>query len=305
MCKKVNRLFPILMLCYIGGSYLISYLLHGRSTPIWFSLIESQLLILVPVILFVLYQKINIVKCLPYKMLKPLDALLALLFGYSLIPLMMLLNYISMLFSTNKVQEMTGALMEYPFLVQIFFVAVIPAFVEEFVFRGVFYHSYRKNGILGAALLSGFIFGIVHLNINQFVYAFVLGAILALLVEATGSMLTSMIAHFAINTYSIITLQMVPDSLKNSENANSAIQYMNVQTTIMMICILAIFALAFGLIAFVIYKNLAKRNNRWNYITNEISKGIKQQNGEKFATIPLIVTLLLCIGFMIYMEYFN
>ena len=305
MCKKVNRLFPILMLCYIGGSYLISYLLHGRSTPIWFSLIESQLLILVPVILFVLYQKINIVKCLPYKMLKPLDALLALLFGYSLIPLMMLLNYISMLFSTNKVQEMTGALMEYPFLVQIFFVAVIPAFVEEFVFRGVFYHSYRKNGILGAALLSGFIFGIVHLNINQFVYAFVLGAIFALLVEATGSMLTSMIAHFAINTYSIITLQMVPDSLKNSENANSAIQYMNVQTTIMMICILAIFALAFGLIAFVIYKNLAKRNNRWNYITNEISKGVKQQNGEKFATIPLIVTLLLCIGFMIYMEYFN
>ena len=305
MCKKVNRLFPILMLCYIGGSYLISYLLHGRSTPIWFSLIESQLLILVPVIFFVLYQKINIVKCLPYKMLKPLDALLALLFGYSLIPLMMLLNYISMLFSTNKVQEMTGALMEYPFLVQIFFVAVIPAFVEEFVFRGVFYHSYRKNGILGAALLSGFIFGIVHLNINQFVYAFVLGAILALLVEATGSMLTSMIAHFAINTYSIITLQMVPDSLKNSENANSAIQYMNVQTTIMMICILAIFALAFGLIAFVIYKNLAKRNNRWNYITNEISKGIKQQNGEKFATIPLIMTLLLCIGFMIYMEYFN
>jgi len=305
MCKKVNRLFPILMLCYIGGVYLISYLLHGRSTPIWFSLIESQLLILVPVIFFVLYQKINIVKCLPYKMLKPLDALLALLFGYSLIPLMMLLNYISMLFSTNKVQEMTGALMEYPFLVQIFFVAVIPAFVEEFVFRGVFYHSYRKNGILGAALLSGFIFGIVHLNINQFVYAFVLGAILALLVEATGSMLTSMIAHFAINTYSIITLQMVPDSLKNSENANSAIQYMNVQTTIMMICILAIFALAFGLIAFVIYKNLAKRNNRWNYITNEISKGIKQQNGEKFATIPLIMTLLLCIGFMIYMEYFN
>jgi len=305
MCKKVNRLFPILMLCYIGGVYLISYLLHGRSTPIWFSLIESQLLILVPVLLFVLYEKINIAKCLPYKLLKPLDALLALFFGYSLIPLMILLNYVSMLFSTNKIQEATSALMEYPFLMQIFFIAVIPAFVEEFVFRGIFYHSYRKNGILGAALLSGFVFGIVHLNINQFVYAFVLGVIFALLVEATGSMVTSMIAHFAINTYSIIILQLVPDSLKNSANANSVIQSMSLPTIIMTICLLAMFAVAFGIVAFVIYKYLAKRNNRWNYITNELSKGIKPQNGEKFVTIPLIVTLLLCIGFMIYSEYFN
>jgi len=305
MCKKVNRLFPLLMICYIGGSYLISYLSHGISTPLWFSLIESQLLILIPVILFASFQKINATKCLPYKLLKPLDALLALLFGYSLIPLMLLLNYISMLFSTNKIQEVTSSLMEYPFLMQIFFIAIIPAFVEEFVFRGIFYHSYRKNGILGAALLSGFIFGIVHLNINQFVYAFVLGAIFALLVEATGSMLSSMIAHFAINTYSIIIMQMLPDSLKNSENANSTIQAMSLQTTIATICVIAIFAFAFGLIAFVIYKNLAKRNKRWNYITGEISKGIKPQNGEKFATIPLIVTLFLCIGYMMYMEYFH
>jgi len=305
MCKKVNRLFPILMLCYIGGAYLISYLLHGKSTPIWFSLIESQLLILVPVILFVLFQKINVAKCLPYKRLRPLDALLALLFGYSLIPIMMLLNYISMLFSTNKIQEATSALMKYPFLIQIFFIAIVPAFIEEFVFRGIFYHSYRKNGILGAALLSGFIFGIVHLNINQFIYAFVLGVIFALLVEATGSMLTSMIAHFAINTYSIIIMQMVPDSLKNSTNANSVIKAMSLPTMVMTICILAIFAVNFGIIAFVIYKNLAKRNNRWNYITGEISKGLKPQNEEKFVTIPLILTLLVCISFMIYMEYFN
>jgi len=304
MCKKVNRLFPVLMLCYIGGSYLISYLLHGRSTPIWFSLIESQLLILVPVILFVLFQKINVAKCLPYKILKPLDALLALLFGYSLIPLMILLNYVSLLFSTNKIQEATSALMEYPFFMQLFFIAVIPAFVEEFVFRGIFYHSYRKNGILGAAILSGFIFGVVHLNINQFVYAFVLGVIFTLLVEATGSMLTSMIAHFAINSYSIMIIQLIPDSLKNSANANSVMQSMTLQTTIMTICLLAIFAFAFGLVAFIIYKHLAKRNNRWNYITKEISKGIKPQNGEKFATIPLIVTLLLCVGYMLYMEYF-
>lgn len=304
MCKKINRFFPLLILCYIGGTYLISYYLHGKIVPTWFSLIESQLLIIIPVLCFVVFQKINIIKCLPYKPLKPMDALLALLFGYSLIPLMLLLNYISMLFSTNKIQQVTSGLMEYPFLVQLFFIAVIPAFVEEFVFRGIFYHSYRKNGIFGAAILSGFIFGIVHLNINQFVYACVLGIIFALLVEATGSMFASMIAHFAINSYSIIMMQIVPDSLKNSEEAKSVLQTMNVQAIIMTIFVFGIFAVAFGLIAFVIYRSLAKRNNRWDYIRNQISKGIRSQNGEKFVTNPLIITLVLCIGLMIFLEYF-
>ena len=53
----------------------------------------------------------------------------------------------------------------------------------------------------GAALMSGLLFGCFHLNINQALYAFVMGIVFAYMVEATGSLWSSVIAHFAVNTY--------------------------------------------------------------------------------------------------------
>ena len=57
--------------------------------------------------------------------------------------------------------------------------------------------------------MSGLVFGLFHLNINQFCYAFVIGVVFAFLVEATGSIWSSVLAHFAINTYSITIIQLL------------------------------------------------------------------------------------------------
>ena len=57
--------------------------------------------------------------------------------------------------------------------------------------------------------MSGLVFGLFHLNINQFCYAFVIGVVFAFLVEATGSIWSSVLAHFAINTYSIKIIQLL------------------------------------------------------------------------------------------------
>ena len=35
------------------------------------------------------------------------------------------------------------------------YIAMVPALAEEFLFRGIFYHSYRPSGIWKAALVSG------------------------------------------------------------------------------------------------------------------------------------------------------
>jgi hypothetical protein len=181
--------------------------------------------------------------------------------------------------------------------------AVIPACIEEFVFRGIFYHSYRKSGILGAALLSGVLFGMLHLNINQFIYAFFIGIIFALLVEATGSMFSSMLAHFAINTYSIIVLKLVPDHLTENVNAeeilNTAGPYIHVTTII----ILGIFAAGFGTLTDVLYKKLAQRAGRWDHIRTELKKGFRLPGAERFITIPLVIAMIFAVGMMIYLEY--
>ena len=114
-----------------------------------------------------------------------------------------------MLFSTNYLEEGTTTLLTYPFAMQVILLAVIPPLVEELIFRGIFFGSYRKAGMTGAALMSGLLFGCFHLNINQALYAFVIGIVFAYMVEATGSLWSSVIAHFAVNTYSIGIVQIL------------------------------------------------------------------------------------------------
>ena len=64
--------------------------------------------------------------------------------------------------------------------------------------------------MLPAILLTGFLFGCMHMNLNQFIYAFALGIYLAFLVEATGSIFSSMIAHFTLNATSVVMSFLLP-----------------------------------------------------------------------------------------------
>lgn len=81
--------------------------------------------------------------------------------------------------------------------------AIVPAIVEEFALRGVLLQSLRKYGDAFAVLASAILFGIMHGNMTQAPFAFILGAVLAILVIMTGSLWTSMAIHLINNTYSV------------------------------------------------------------------------------------------------------
>ena len=99
-------------------------------------------------------------------------------------------------FVDNTSAELATTMGQENLFLNILFVALLPAFVEEFVFRGVFYQTYRKSSMKAALVLSGLLFGCMHMNFNQFLYTFVFGMILVFMMEATGSIVTSMICHF-------------------------------------------------------------------------------------------------------------
>lgn len=76
----------------------------------------------------------------------------------------------------------------------------IAPFVEEFFFRGFLFASMRNGlGVWGGALLSGAIFGAVHLKPQFFVPLAVLGVALALLYQRTGSIWPCIVMHAANN----------------------------------------------------------------------------------------------------------
>lgn len=310
MCKRINRFIPALFVSSIVLTILAGTVIAvtGVNIPLWGSYFISQAIVLLPALIYVAVHKINIIACMPYRKLRISDGLLSLLIGYTLIPLMLFINSVSGLFSTNYVQGSVQELVAYPFWLQLLIIAVLPACVEEFVFRGLIYHSYRKNGILGAAVLSGLVFGLMHLNINQLSYAAVMGIIFALLVEATGSMYSSMLAHFAANSYSVILMQLVSMTSNGSELLEQSAQaaegsMSSMPVIIAQLVMLGLVAAGFLGIAYLLFKKIAVRNGRWEYLKEQLHKGFKPQNGERFITPPLIATVAAALVYMLYIEF--
>ena len=82
--------------------------------------------------------------------------------------------------------------------------AIVPAFTEEIALRGVVMGSLRKYGDAFAVVFSAMLFGLMHGNMSQAPFSFLLGLVMGYLVLKTGSLWTSIGIHVLNNTYAVI-----------------------------------------------------------------------------------------------------
>ena len=83
-------------------------------------------------------------------------------------------------------------------------ICLLAPVAEELLFRAVIFRRMRAfAGYTAAALVSAAIFGVVHMDLVTGLCAFVIGVVMAMLYEYTGSIFTSMFFHFGFNFYSI------------------------------------------------------------------------------------------------------
>jgi len=182
-------------------------LLRSFSISLPVQLIISELTILIPGFLFLLIHNCDLTEWLSLRKMKWSSVGLTVLFTYLLMPLISFVNVFSQLFDSNTVLGMSDEIVSMPVILMIFIMGVFGPFCEEFVFRGIIFSGYRKTGrLLGTLVLSSLLFGLMHMNFNQFCYAFVLGVCFALLMEATGSLWSSVIGHVIVNTHNVIML---------------------------------------------------------------------------------------------------
>lgn len=78
--------------------------------------------------------------------------------------------------------------------------SILAPVVEELVFRGILLERLRPFGDMAAILISGFAFGLFHMNLYQFFYATALGLVFAGVVLKTGRLWHSMLLHAIVNT---------------------------------------------------------------------------------------------------------
>jgi len=134
--------------------------------------------------------------------------------GILVVMLGAVLNYITVIISSflpisdevlNQHEETYSAMGEgSPMLVLLAVVALAPI-VEELVFRALAFGTMRKVMPLGAAIaISALVFGISHGTAISFVYATVLGALLAYFYEISGSFWVPVLLHFGFNFGSLL-----------------------------------------------------------------------------------------------------
>lgn len=99
-----------------------------------------------------------------------------------------------------------SSMTEYPvwlLFVNIIFTAVLPAIGEEVSHRGMLLRSMKGFGFWKSILISGLLFGLLHLNIEQFFYATIIGIFLGFITSICGSIWPAVIIHFMNNALSV------------------------------------------------------------------------------------------------------
>ncbi len=89
-------------------------------------------------------------------------------------------------------------------LINVLYVAAIPALVEELAFRGIALGVLRKYGDRFAVIASSVLFGLLHGNLIQIPFAFCVGLIMAYTVVRTGNIVPAIIIHFINNAMSCL-----------------------------------------------------------------------------------------------------
>ena len=91
--------------------------------------------------------------------------------------------------------------------------ALVPAIFEELLFRKWILNSSKRYGNLFAVVFSAVLFGIYHFNINQGIFAFLVGLLFGTIAVYTGGIKYTCLLHFLNNGFGCLQMILGTDSM--------------------------------------------------------------------------------------------
>lgn len=298
--KKANGLFLVLVLLFAGAELLITFtpLRDILTANLFLNLIFSELVLLLPALLWLLFMRTRPVGFCRIRRVKPGTVLMTVLFTLLCDPLITLFNAVSLLFVDNTVLGFLPSMSALPFPVLFFAMAVFGPFVEEFVFRGILYHSYAGEGnLIAAGILTAVLFGCQHMNFNQAAYAIIMGALAVLLLEASGSMLMTFVFHMLLNAGSVIMVRLLlfmpGETLEAAMETAGKTSAADILLTISMYLFLAVVCTPLAMCVLYWIAGHEDRRNELRAMWDSRKQKVK------LITIPLAAAVLVCLGMMV------
>lgn len=303
---KTNALFAFMIVFYLLSAYVIAIL--PVSIPEGFMQVIPELILLIPCLMYIFWMKPDTVKDISYAPVSVGTVFKVILITYLLMPMMMFINGVSSMFVENNVVTALEKIAEQPLWLKVVNMAVIPAVVEEFIFRGLIFHGLKRRNPFWAIIISAFLFGLMHMNINQFLYAFAMGVFFAMITYATGSMWPSMVMHFIYNAQSVVLSHIIlkygSDVLTETGQTVAAEVDMSAMILSMFIVYAVLFGIALGgaFLAMLLYFNICKKNRGDENVKRIFTKPFRKQFDDeqgKFVDGYFIFAVILCILYMI------
>jgi len=206
------------------------------------------------------------------------NILILVILSFLLQPVMMMISGISGLFFNNDVAELMYTFQRHPFWLQLLAIAVTPAICEELVFRGYIQSKYRNHTIRKVALINGLFFAMMHLNLQQFAYTFVLGIVFAYLVHHTRSIWAAILPHFIVNGTQVALSRMVfafaPEYVDTY--AEELLANMPVSPEVQGIITFGVISLILSPVIFILYKGFV-RHNKWRFASENSHETVPAQ----------------------------
>lgn len=325
--KRTNWMFFTMIMTHIAVVLFLS--LFGRfiSIGITANFFLGEAILMVPALLFLLFsrqkpvQQIQSVRTAAFRCIKFSSLLMIALCTFLIMPFVTVLNTLTMFFTDNAVASVEGDILSVPFPVMFFMIGIFGPFCEEFVFRGIIYGSYadqlkrvsaaERGGGLWPILLSALTFGLMHMNFNQAVYAFAIGILLALLVEAAGSLWASVFCHVFFNSVQVVMMYVSKAVLGSSyakavSEAAAELTSEQLQASLAVYLIIAAVTTPIaGCCVAWIAKNEGRQESLRTLFHFKSAASPAQKNipdtaarQEHLLSVPLIVAIVLCLGYM-------
>ena len=189
------------------------------------------------------------------------------------IPIALCLNYFAGILSSAGADSAEDV-NTYPLILSLVVFAVVPAVVEEFVFRGVILGAYSKVDVKAGIVISSLFFALLHFSFGSVMYGFFFGLLFAVIRLSTGNLVYTIIMHCLFNTINVLMSYMRLDKIPA-------------------VVVFIVFAVAlFGFITLVMY--FFSRNT----IDTHMSRSEGKYKPWKLITKEGYITLAVCVTVM-------
>lgn len=290
--KDANKVYLfILVLFVIVGSY-------AQRKSLYVGLIITEFgIVLLPVILFLLFKKYDLKYVLRFNKLESKHIFLIILimicgmFVSSFFSI--LTNYFLSKFGKIPIPPISAASNIGGLIKQILIVSGSAALCEEILTRGLILRSYEMRGSIKAVVISGLMFAVLHLNVQNFLSVVFLGCLLGFLVHRTDSIYASVLGHFTNNTLVLVIQYVSYNVSKEISPKPGTLVKMNIP--FVSVVVYAFIALIAGMFLYILLKKLIKTTNPYIiHSTTTLSDDLRI-----LLQWPILISLLIFLAMII------